>query len=367
MKLTDNPSKISIPFADSGTKSSIPNTSQIGIADGRASWPDGFPPLTLTPIESGGHAPYGEDVNGVLNAISAIGKWLVSGGGFPYDSSFATDTNVAGYPKGARVLRSDGLGYWLNTADDNQTDPEGGSSANWVPEFAPGIASVTMTSSNVTLTPIQYGKPIISITGTLTANLNLVFPSIPGVWAIFNGTTGNYTITAKTSSGTGVSLGKNDLIISNGTDFVSPNKPKYVTDGQDPMLSGDVPFTLNNYSSGTKISIGPTGSGATITVSALDNYTGYAWVDIRVLISMDGTASNTKILEVHAAKHVSGSFSVVEKNRVVQVPGNTTKTIWSGIKVPVDKNSMFDMEWFFNDSSAESTLGSIIVYIVGVG
>ena len=180
MHLTNTPGKLVLPFANNGAKNTIPTASQIGITAGAASLTDGFPPLTRTPIAAGGVPPSGLDMNGILYELSAILRWANAGGGYAYDATFAGDSNVNGYPKGARIMRSDGLGYWFNTVENNTTDPEaaGAAAAGWVPDFTNGVTSVAMESANVTLTPLQYGKPIIVITGTLTANLNLIFPTI---------------------------------------------------------------------------------------------------------------------------------------------------------------------------------------------
>lgn len=209
MQLSNTPGKLLLPFAADGAKNAIPVDSQIGIVAGKASLSDGFPPLTRTPLSAGGVPPSGLDMNGILYEMSAIVRWANAGGGYAYDATFATDINVGGYPKGARIMRTDGTGYWFNTVENNVTDPEsaGAAAAGWVPDFTTGAATVAMASSSVTLTPAQYGKPLIVITGTLTANLNLVFPNIVGNWVIINSTTGNFTITAKTAAGVGVTLG----------------------------------------------------------------------------------------------------------------------------------------------------------------
>lgn len=221
MQLTNSPAKLVLPFANAGAKNTIPTASQIGITAGAASLVDGFPPLTRTPIAAGGVPPSGLDMNGILYELSAVIRWANAGGGYAYDSTFANDSNVNGYPKGARVMRSDGLGYWLNTAENNTTDPEsaGAVAAGWVPDFTSGAAAITMTSANVTLTNLQWGKPIILITGTLTANLNLIFPNIAGEWAIINNTTGAYTITAKTAAGTGVVVPSAAFVVGDATNI----------------------------------------------------------------------------------------------------------------------------------------------------
>jgi len=226
MQLSNAPGKLVLPFANAGAKNAIPVASQIGITAGAASLTDGFPPLTRTPIAAGGVPPSGLDMNGILYALSAALCWVNAGGGYVYDSSFANDSNVTGYPKGARVLRSDGAGYWLNTIDGNTVDPESvtvnaAQVAGWVPDLTNGVAAVTMTNANVTLTPMQYGKPIIVLSGTLTANLNLIFPNLAGEWTVVNNCTGAFTVTAKTAAGTGtvVTPGRTRIIWGDGANI----------------------------------------------------------------------------------------------------------------------------------------------------
>lgn len=223
MQLINAPGKLVLPFAASGAKNAIPVASQIGIVAGAASLTDGFPPLTRTPLAAGGVPPSGLDMNGIIYELSAILRWANAGAGYVYDGTFAADSNVGGYPKGARVLRSDGQGYWFNTTDNNTTDPEGvgAVAAGWVPDFTNGVAAVTMTGSNVTLTALEYGKPIIVISGLLTANLNLIFPSIAGEWSVINNTTGAYSVTCKTAAGTGVVVNSAQAIVGDGTNIYS--------------------------------------------------------------------------------------------------------------------------------------------------
>ena len=224
MQIANAPAKIVLPFAENGAKNTIPVPSQVSITPAAASYDTGFPPLTMLPASGGGLPPFGEDMNGVLFAISALARWMNAGGGFVYDGTFAADADVLGYPEGARILRTDGLGYWLNTVDDNVTDPEtsGSAAAGWVPDYTNGVAPVTMTSSNVTLTPLEYGLPIIVLSGTITTNLNLIFPAIAGRWIVINNCVGAFTITAKTASGAGVAVsagGASTFIFCDGTDI----------------------------------------------------------------------------------------------------------------------------------------------------
>lgn len=254
MLLSNAPGKLVLPFADGGGKNAIPAASQIGITPGAASLEDGFPPLTRTPLSGGGVPPSGLDMNGILFEMSAVVRWANAGGGYPYDTTFANDANVAGYPKGARVLRSDGQGYWFNTVDDNVTDPEsaGAVAAGWVPDFAYGAAAIAMASANITLTELEYGKPVIVITGALTANLNLIFPDIVGEWFVINDSTGPFSITCKTSAGSGVAMlaSNADTLYCDGTNIESKTAKAIAngTMGRNVVVNGGIEISQVNGS-----------------------------------------------------------------------------------------------------------------------
>ena len=89
---TSVPTKNTIPWGNSaggGFIRAIPTPSQIGIQDGAASFADGFPPLNFAPVASGGVPPFGQDMNGILNQITAWTRWQAAGGPIRYDVSFA--------------------------------------------------------------------------------------------------------------------------------------------------------------------------------------------------------------------------------------------------------------------------------------
>ena len=67
-----------------------------------------------------------------------------------------------------------------------------------------GMSTVSCSgSANVTLSQAQYGVSIITLTGVLTGNINLIFPTQTGKWLVVNNTTGAFTVTAKTAGGSG--------------------------------------------------------------------------------------------------------------------------------------------------------------------
>lgn len=86
-----------------------------------------------------------------------------------------------------------------------------------------GVANVVMSATDVVLTQEQYFQEIILVTGTLTSNLNLRFPEIAGEWTVINNTTGGYSVVAKTTSGSGVTLGTISQIVGDGTNIYAAN------------------------------------------------------------------------------------------------------------------------------------------------
>lgn len=205
MQNSSQPKLIPTPFADNGARQNIPNDSQIGITAGRASYADGFPPLTRTPLAAGGVPPFGTDFNGVLNDITAALRWSQSGAGYPFNAAF--NTAISGYPKGARIPNSTLDGYWLNTTDGNTANPEvtGAATTGWVPAENYGVTAITgLSGSSVTLTTLQAAKETIILSGSLTSNVNLTVPAWIKQWKVINNCTGNFSVTVKPPSGAGV-------------------------------------------------------------------------------------------------------------------------------------------------------------------
>jgi hypothetical protein len=175
------PEKIPLPFANSGTRNTIPTDSQIAITPGAASLVDGFPPLTFTPLAAGGIPPYGADFNGIFHQITAIQQWQCAGGSFAYDASFSA--KIGGYPRGAVLLRADGTGFWLNQTDSNTANPNTGGS-DWVafaPDWTGGIDTGSANACLVAYSPavtaltdgmVLWFKAAAANTGPATLNVN---------------------------------------------------------------------------------------------------------------------------------------------------------------------------------------------------
>lgn len=209
MQKNQVPALVPVPFADSGQKNTIPTASQAAVTLGAASYADGFPAITLTSARNGGVPPSGKDFNGILNAITNAIRWGNAGGQYSYNAAFATDAKVGGYPSGAVLMRADGTGHWINTADNNQSDPDAsdGTSANWVPGYNYGPTLLPdQTGGTITLTPAQAAKNRIVVSGALVNDLQIVVPTWKIDWTVVNATTGNYAVNITTAAGTGVNI-----------------------------------------------------------------------------------------------------------------------------------------------------------------
>lgn len=189
----------------------------------RASQTLGFPPLTMQPPESGGVPPQGEDFNGGMNQVARIAWWALNGGGWPFDATFAANSNINGYPNGAKLQSADFRGDWISAADNNQNNPDT-NGTNWVPGFQYGVTNLTgLTGGTVTPTPAQAAKNSITLAGTLTSALTVVLPIWTKNWTITNNTTGAFVVIVKTAAGSGVTIpqnGRPTRVSGDGTNIV---------------------------------------------------------------------------------------------------------------------------------------------------
>ena len=270
MQSSNIPTKIPLPFAynaGSSYKNTIPTASQIGVVNGRASLNDGFPPLNFVPISSGGVPPFGSDVNGILNEITAITQWQQAGGFFFYDSSFST--TIGGYPKGAILQSSSNSGLWISTAENNTTNPDTGG-AGWMSLAFEGSQAITVTTADVTVTQLQSAYPVLIISGALTAARSLIMPAIVGEWIVQNNTTGAFNLTVKTASGTGVvaTQSQSTFLYGDGTNILFADSSKVAS------FNGRVgTVTLNATDVTTALGYTPIGPNLTGAVTSVGNTT----------------------------------------------------------------------------------------------
>lgn len=185
----------------------------------RASYTDGFPPQTVG--DTATDPPDVRDFNGILHDATANIAAFTAGQFFQYNSSVSTQNN--GYAIGAIVVSGDLTGLWINQTAGNTNDPDtAAAGSGWMPLARYGLTAIAgLTNANVTLTAPQAAKEIITLAGTLTGNVSIIFPPWEDQWIVENNTTGSFSVTCKTSSGSGVVVpqGVTSIVYSDGTNI----------------------------------------------------------------------------------------------------------------------------------------------------
>jgi len=121
-----------------------------------------------------------------------------------------------------------------------------------------GYTSVAIPGTgDYTLLAAEYAKTAIKLTGVLTGNRNVIVPTAVRDYWITNSTTGAFTVTVKTASGSGVLVtqGKAATLYCDGTNVVAADT--------------DYPSGIS-----TPVSIANGGTGATNSATALTNLGG---------------------------------------------------------------------------------------------
>ena len=96
--------------------------------------------------------------------------------------------------------------YLLQTSGENPgtwgLDPGLNGNFNSIDKNLGGVATIALSSSNVTLSAAEYACGTIVLSGTLTANVNVIFPPVEGWWTIINSTTGSFVANIVPTGGT---------------------------------------------------------------------------------------------------------------------------------------------------------------------
>ena len=141
--MATNPTLITTPFAQSGDKTTPPNTNTP--SDGRFSQTLGFPPVTAIPLGSGGKAPKREDFNGAFNMLSNIVFYAQKGWIFQWDNSQS-------YYAGC-IVRYNGNLYEC-TSDVTSTTAPSSDTSHWSKyNITPGTTYAPINSPAFTGTP----------------------------------------------------------------------------------------------------------------------------------------------------------------------------------------------------------------------
>lgn len=226
------PKLLSKPWASDGLKNNIPAERNGGLAQEAATYAEGFPSITMTPISVGGKPPSGKDMNGVLHEISAHIVWLNQGGCYRFDQAFCN--KIGGYPKGA-VLINDTLDtQYISLIDANTHNPNSGDNSNkWAvlsgkalndrfPSYLPLTGGTINGSLTVQAANAQYAGIHINNTdpAALGSFLGLdVGGLMRGGLEIFGEGGGSYSV-ALTATPRGDSSDRHERVLSAANSYV---------------------------------------------------------------------------------------------------------------------------------------------------
>ena len=174
--------------------------------------------------------------------------------------------------------------------------------------------------TNVTLTTAQSTAQIMKFTGALTANINVIVPANGKTFTVLNNTTGAFTLTIKTTSGTGITVtqGMTQELICEGVNIIIASNDLI---GAGIASIASMQTAVNGYSS---ISVA---GGTNVTLTSVQasypilNFTGALTANITVAIP---AASKDFI----AVNNTTGAFTLT-----VIATGGTGVTIIQGQSV----------------------------------
>lgn len=120
----------------------------------------------------------------------------------------------------------------------------------------PGRLSKSVAGgSNVTLTAAEACNEILELTGALTANINVIVPTVVWQWTVLNNTTGSFTLTVKTAAGTGVTVkqGRRAILYGDGTNVLGALSNVAALDIDGDLTLADAKNVIVNSTTGTKL------------------------------------------------------------------------------------------------------------------
>lgn len=170
------------------------------------------------------------------------------------------------YPQFAKVTYTDGLTY--RALINQPTSAPGVVAGEWevwgysdstIQARTDAILTKSVAGAvDVTLTSAEAGNGILVFTGTLTGNINVILPNSARRWAVFNNTSGSFTLSVKTSAGSALQIPQSSTkaysIFCNGSNGV------YLSGASADAAISETQFTA---------SAGQTSFGMTYTVGSV--------------------------------------------------------------------------------------------------
>ena len=218
----------------------------------------------------------------------------------------------------------------------------------------------TLTFSNGAL---SNGKDqVIKLTGTITTNINITIPdSVEKTYIIHNATTGAFTVTVKTSSGTGVTFSATDkgkkLLYSDGTNVLEG-----ISSVGDLVASGVTTSTINTSNLTVTNDTNVSGISISDNVTAANNITTTAgdMVDqkgeVRLVPANTQASTYTLVASDHgkvilASNTITVPSGVFSAGQSISIFNNTSGNI------SINRSSV-TMYWSQDGTNGDRTLGT---------
>lgn len=203
------------------------------------------------------------------------------------------------------------------------------------------VTSKTLASSDVTLTAAEERSLFVNLSGTLGANVNVQTNDRKGFWVVYNGTSGAFTVTFKTASGSGATVdqGEYALMISDGTDILKVVQSNaaiaasLITSGVLAHERGGLEADVSAYDGLVKVTGGST-SAVTITSAGealLDDADASAMrTTLGLAIGSDVQGYDADTLKADTADVLTASFEEAVDDDGAQSSGTYTPSVGAG-------------------------------------
>jgi hypothetical protein len=317
-------------------------------------------------------------VDGVLTSISS-GTVLLTGS----TTNYVESTRAGVVSANTTSFTAGRIPLYTITTTSSAIDTVAPSRAFVDPKYITHGVSVSITTTDVTLTAAQARCKYISLTGTLTGNRNLFVPN-SGEWVVINNTSGAYDVTVKTSAGTGdlVAQGENRIFYADGTNVIALTTGGVgsiqIDDLADVNTAGAADGDVLTYDTGTGQWVAAaSGTNPTqcIAIACSDETTALTTGTAKVTFRMPFAFTLTGIRASLTTAQSSGSIFTVDVNEsgttILSTKitiDNTEKTSTTAVTAPVISDSSLadDAEITVDiDQVGDGTAKGLKVYLIG--